>query len=101
MPPSQHWQAAQYQHNAAFVAAYGTDVLAWLAPQPRERILIWAAVTARSPHNWPPAVPMYSASTAAPIWWRLHKHAGWPQRVWMRNSSIFTPNLTPCFPMPP
>ena len=39
MPPSQHWLAAQYQHNAAFVAAYGTDVLAWLAPQPRERIL--------------------------------------------------------------
>jgi SAM-dependent methyltransferase len=35
----QHWDPERYRRNAGFVAAYGEEVLALLAPAPHERIL--------------------------------------------------------------
>jgi len=36
---AQTWSAAGYDTNARFVSEYGVEILNWLAPQPRERIL--------------------------------------------------------------
>src|SRR5215471_14123103 len=35
----QSWNAAGYDKNARFVSDLGTEILAWLDPKPRERIL--------------------------------------------------------------
>lgn len=35
----QSWDAKGYEHHARFVSELGTDILAWLAPEPGERIL--------------------------------------------------------------
>lgn len=37
--PDQIWSAEQYQANAAFVPAYGEDLITWLQPKAGERIL--------------------------------------------------------------
>ncbi len=37
--PGQHWNAADYRHNADFVSALGHEVAKLLAPRPGERIL--------------------------------------------------------------
>ncbi|HEX4346035.1 MAG TPA: methyltransferase domain-containing protein [Vicinamibacterales bacterium] len=37
--PEQTWSVEQYQANAAFVPAYGEDLLSWLEPRAGERVL--------------------------------------------------------------
>lgn len=37
--PTDHWSAARYETNARFVSDLGAGVVAWLDPQPGERIL--------------------------------------------------------------